>query len=172
MIRRSRVRILPSLLMHKPILSSLNDEVEERFWSYVFIKDNDQCWEWIGGGIRYGNFCIKRGDVFKAHRVSWVIANRREIPDEVFVCHSCDNGICVNPLHLFLGTPKDNTRDSMQKGRGIIGEKNGNAKLSEIDVENIRRILDIGLTQKSISDKYNVDPSTISLINSGKSWNY
>lgn len=164
--------------MHASIFHLLNEDVEDRFWSYVAVGDDDQCWHWIGGGIRYGNFCIiekgvkSKKKVLKAHRVSLVIAHRKEIPNDLFICHSCDNGLCVNPSHLFLGTPRDNTRDSMEKGRSIIGEMNGNAKLSEIDVENIRQLLDEGLTQKSISDKYNVDPSTISLINSRKSWDY
>jgi len=49
-----------------------------------------------------------------AHCASWKIHNG-EIQDDLWVLHSCDNKICVNPNHLFLGTSQDNQNDSIDK---------------------------------------------------------
>lgn len=69
-----------------------------------------------------------KGKTIGAHRYIWVI-NKGEIPVGMFVCHSCDNPTCVNIEHLFLGTPLDNMRDKISKGRLVTGNplktKNG-----------------------------------------------
>jgi hypothetical protein len=39
----------------------------------------------------------------------------------MFVCHSCDTPICVNPDHLFLDTPCGNQADMVKKGRARAG---------------------------------------------------
>jgi hypothetical protein len=70
------------------------------------------------------------GKIDGAHRASYRLY-LGEIPDGMFVMHSCDNPVCVNPSHLSLGTPMDNTRDMIRKGRDIEGRKIQGAKLSE-----------------------------------------
>lgn len=79
----------------------------------------------------------------RTHRAAWV-DNFGPIPKGLFVCHKCDNPSCINPEHLFLGTPKENTSDMIKKGRCVIGvhdnsgESNPNSILSEEDVRWIR----------------------------------
>lgn len=98
---------------------------EERFFEKV--EQTDACWNWTASksSVGYGMFRLTaETGMITAHRFSWMLHNRQPIPAGLFVCHRCDNRSCVRPDHLFLGTPKDNTIDMMQKGRWVgRGEK-------------------------------------------------
>jgi len=92
--------------------------VEKRFWGKV--QKTDSCWIWTGGtnGHGYGSLVIDHTGNHRiyAHRLSWII-HYGEILNGLQVLHKCDNPLCVNPEHLFLGTQKDNMDDMMAKGR-------------------------------------------------------
>jgi len=77
-----------------------------------------KCINWLGAtnGVGYGITWFNKKKEY-AHRVAYIKANG-EIPDGMFVCHSCDNPLCVNPKHLWLGTRSDNMKDMVKKGRG------------------------------------------------------
>jgi len=72
-----------------------------------------------------------------AHRAAWVIY-KGPIPNNVFVLHKCDVAPCVNPDHLYLGNHRQNMRDQVERGRSPKGEKNPAAKLSDVQVQEIR----------------------------------
>ena len=148
--------------------------VEERFWSKVDKKSKDECWEWTAGtDKRYGAFWItSEGRMCKAHRVSYEIKHG-PIPKGMKVCHHCDNTLCVNTKHLFLGTQEDNIMDAKNKGRlrnGIsVGSMHGCSKLTE---EQVNIILKDTRTHIKIAKDYNVERSTVSLIKQGKTWKH
>lgn len=82
---------------------------------------------------------------------------------------------CVNPKHLFLGTISDNIKDMWRKGRGKIpnnvGENNGNAKLTEKDIYEIRNTYKpYHYTQPKLAKKFNVSVSLIRSIVGNKLW--
>jgi HNH endonuclease len=89
------------------------------FWKRIQKVENG-CWLWTGskstgrcGG--YGNLKFN-GKTISAHRLAYILTYG-EIPDQQEVCHSCDDRLCCNPAHLFVGTHLENMRDMFKKGR-------------------------------------------------------
>ena len=79
--------------------------------------EHDKCWVWQGAskGNGYGNVRLGAKNI-TAHRYAYALFVG-EVPDDMDVCHTCDNRFCVNPDHLFLGSRKDNMVDCKEKGR-------------------------------------------------------
>lgn len=91
------------------------------------------CWTWKGAVNDYGyGIVYHEKKQYRAHRISWLI-HHGEDPGKSFVCHKCDNPICVNPDHLFLGFAKDNIQDMISKGR-YVGNCNTLSEEEIIDV--------------------------------------
>lgn len=147
------------------------DSVLRRFFSYIEVEESTGAWKWKGGKTSsgYGAFWFN-GKTVSAHRFAYKIING-PIPDRIQVCHKYehlgrDN---VNPGHLFLGTGFDNMRDAASKHRTAHGTKNGQCKLTEQDVAEIRK------SSKScliLSKEYGVSGAKISQIRRGVSWQH
>src|SRR6478735_525402 len=149
------------------------------FFNDRFIPEpNSGCWLWTGGWEAFGYGCIRKGPDKKhllAHRVSYEL-HKGPIPEGLWVCHKCDIPQCVNPDHLFLGTPRENALDMHQKGRAADnklhaarGDDKFNSKLTDADVKDI---LVSAASTKSLARKYKVVPSTISRIRKGIGWTH
>lgn len=141
----------------------------QKFWKRV--EKTDSCWLWTGmlsgnGYGQFGNF----GALKNAHRFAWEMANATPVPDGMYVCHSCDNKKCVNPAHLFIGTPRENTVDAAVKGLKPHGERHHNAKLTLDDVRSIRQLLSDGFSLRVIANQFSVSKSNISQIKRGLGW--
>ncbi len=155
---------------------SLDRETIERFWSKVRdTESRAQCWNWTAGrSNRYGAFSF-RGMLIRAHRFSYIL-HFGAIPQGRCVCHRCDNTLCVNPAHLFIGTQADNVTDMIHKHRQAEpplnrGSDNGMAKLDENKVSTIRSLYTTGrYSQQRLADLFNIDQTSISLIVRNKIW--
>jgi hypothetical protein len=128
----------------------------DRFWSKV--DQTDDCWVWTScrNPQGYGVFQVANTSVATAHRVAWVLANGRAVPDGMFVCHSCDNPPCVRPDHLFIGTHIDNVADMLAKGRHarVAGERHSQAKFTDREIQEVRVALAVGESVASVAARF------------------
>jgi len=134
-----------------------NKEYLDRLKARIEVNEND-CWEWRGykdadgyGAIRY------KGKVVRTHRLMYQLA----VADigGLHVCHHCDNPSCINPIHLFLGTHKDNMHDAMRKSRLSIvktSADNFNAKLTLEAVVKYRKLYQSGATIDAVMELANL----------------
>jgi len=150
----------------------------ERFIEKIKIDDVLGCWVWLGGTHgssathNYGEFRTDEGKTATAH----IWAYKRfigPIPAGLYCCHRCDNPLCANPYHLFLGTQKENIADAAEKGRLSGWEKrNGTAKLNPDKVKLMRRLWKNGFSLDTIKRKFFVDTKTAWSVVSGKTWKH
>lgn len=150
------------------VITGLKKSLPEKL---AFLSTHDEtsgCTLWTGsvwGG--YGVFKHK-GASLKAHRVAYELAHG-ELPAGMVVCHRCDQPLCINPDHLFIGTQKENIQDMVHKGRGPNrhGARNGRAVLTEDDVRYIRQSTE---TQASMAVRFGVTQAVISKAKLGQTW--
>jgi hypothetical protein len=151
-----------------------------RFRSFYTELDFDKCWEWGGSVDRenYGTFNLSFGDVYalnhnfprqtRAHRFAYalkypfVYLNNKKL----LVCHRCDNPLCVNPHHLFMGTDKDNAVDKAKKNR------TGRNKLLRSDIILIRKLYEQGYSCTEIAKRFPVGRQHIQKIVTNTKWTW
>ena len=151
----------------------LTEKQIKNFWKKVDIRGEEDCWEWSGAKARgYGQVSLNSKNQY-AHRISAYLAGMSL--DGLFVCHTCDTPVCVNPNHLFVGSALDNMRDMARKGRGssLRGEKANGVKLSEAEVLKIRALYTSeGGTYKDLADLFGVSATHIRGLILRKVWKH
>ena len=129
-------------------------------------KEGGACWLWSGccGKDGYGVMGVGRKQK-RAHRMAYECFVG-EIPDGMLVCHTCDVPRCVNPEHLFLGMPKDNTADMVKKGRKYIipRELHHQSKLTSEQVKELVSLRSSGRKLRELADMYGISFATVSQI--------
>jgi hypothetical protein len=114
------------------------------------------------------------GETHSASRLSY-LAFVGPVKFNHYVLHRCDIGGCINPNHLFQGTPQDNVLDAIAKGRFRLnraGEGSTRAKLTEVKVKRIKAMILAGVPLKNIAIEFGVSPPCISDIKTGNSWGW
>lgn len=151
----------------------LSDEVlRERAQQRLREKSNQMpngCLEWTGfkNDKGYGITTYGWGRNVTAHRLAYALAHNLKIPFDGTICHKCDNRSCVNPEHLFRGTPADNNRDRDAKLRNARGERHGRRKLSADQVLQIRAD---PRSHQEIAEHYGVHKVYVSRLKTRGTW--
>lgn len=130
------------------------------------------CWLWTAATTRggYGEFGLG-GKMVKAHRVAFTLAYGQPT---ACVLHRCDVRACVRPSHLFGGTKAENNSDRATKGRSADqrGERHPNARLTEVKVREIKRLLHEGQKPRELGPLFGVDEATVYDIRAGRAWTH
>jgi hypothetical protein len=152
----------------------LDENLIERFKSNILEPIFTSCMLWLGPkDVKgYGAVFFRRNGKFIkyfAHRISYHLSNG-PVPTDKCVCHSCDNPLCVNPNHLWLGTLSENSMDRVRKGRSF---KATSAMPHAILNEAMAiAILKDPRPQKSIAKEYSISRENVGSIKLGKTWKY
>jgi hypothetical protein len=130
------------------------------------------CVEWTGPRNRKGygvtknknspiRSCRSRSST-TAHRAAW-IERYGPVPAGIHVAHACDNPSCVNTDHLFLATPLENVKDTLEKGR---------RRYCILNPEKVRDIRASSLRTKTLAEIYKISPCIISAVRNRKRWQH
>lgn len=152
----------------QPSLQDLNELLDRIFRDTT--GDENGCWVWTGSGGQYGRMTFK-GQSLSLHRLSYELY-KGPIPADLLVMHTCDNPRCINPFHLKLGTPADNTADMMTKGR-YVQAVYGQPRMRWLTPENVRSIrqsLQEGVTRAKVARQFGVSWTTVDRIEKGLMW--
>ena len=139
----------------------------------TYQKDKKGCWIVAShkpGKNGYPRLTYK-GKVDTASRVMYQIVNGN-IPAKRFVLHTCDNRMCINPKHLYLGTFYQNMYDMVKRNRQNRGEDRPLAKLTNNNVLKIKRLFLKGLSNIEIGLRFKVSRHTINDIRMKRAWNH
>lgn len=144
----------------------------EKLISHSKIDRLTGCWNWQKS-TKHGYAVTSKQNVqVLAHREMLKFKTGLNPDKNISACHECDNPKCINPLHLFWGTPKENTQDMYSKNRQPDFKKlaRNRSKLNQEDVFKIRELRKNGEELKSIAAKFNVSFQTVSRICLNKRW--
>lgn len=134
------------------------------FWMNFRHDPVTDCLVWKGKPDRHGYGRVRIAGAGSTevgpHKMAWLF-KRGSIPTGLNVLHKCDNPLCGNVEHLYLGTQADNAKDARDRNR--IGLQ----KLTWKDVEEIRNS---DLSNKELAAKYTMHSNSIGKVRRGETW--
>jgi hypothetical protein len=135
---------------------------DERSKFEQYVLKGAGCWLWTGTKDKdgYGLFSYSK-KMHRAH-VKALEFDGRPVPAGMYGCHHCDNPSCVNPGHLYPGTPSQNARDAVDRGRAH--------RKTKLSAEQVRAIRSAEGTHEAIAKCFGVSRANVSLIREGKTW--
>lgn len=165
--------------MSRGVFSHFNDgrprvrPTAERFEEKYIPEPNSGCFLWLSyvGTNGYASFHVNKVGDRRANRVAWELY-RGPIPDGMHVLHKCDNRVCVNPDHLFLGTHLDNMRDMKAKGRLIVAPitKGEASPLHKLTLLQAKEIKYSSVSYTKLAAKFCVSVAAVQKIKHNKMW--
>lgn len=144
----------------------------ERIENLIFYSPCG-CWYWLGNLNEHLRAKMTiNGRSCAVSRVMYTLF-KSDIPEGLCALHTCDNPMCVNPYHLFLGTKKDNTHDMLKKGRSnsARGSKSGNSKLTDNQVIQIRQLKG-KMTLAKIGEQFGITKENVWYIHRNHTWRH
>jgi hypothetical protein len=140
---------------------------EERFWSKVDKSGPvpphrprlGKCWLWTGYRLPFGQGTLRIGGRSGRHHPAPRI-------------HKCDNPSCVRASHLFLGTPRDNVHDMLDKGRGRTVPPQRKTRLTAAEVREIRALRASGTGAETIARRFQISVYSTRDIVARRTWKH
>lgn len=149
----------------------------DRLWSKIDVRSENECWVWQGAKTTAGYGVIRINYILKyAHRLTWMLHYKSDIPKKGQICHTCDNPPCCNPAHLFLGSQADNMKDAANKGR--IKEKvhrgitHHTTHLKEKDIRKIRHLGQTDIPHQEIGNYFGISRMSVNDIIHKRTWQH
>ena len=161
-----------------------DDAILRRFLSKVDIRGKDECWNWTACTDKYGYGLFRLNNVnptVAAHQVAYFVKHG-ELPKfnetgaPLLVCHTCDNSLCCNPEHLYLGTYSDNINDAYARGKRAHIDRNPRKTACKRSSFNAKGILAVramkgkGKSRDAVAAIFGVSGTTITRIWNSKEY--
>lgn len=160
-------------------VEEVKSKTPERFWEKIKFGEPDECWEWQRcrrGSNWYGCFLhLNKEGIYRnigAHRYLYIQLFGSITNKKLLVLHTCDNPICCNPNHLWLGTHRNNMDDKVLKDRQQKGSNVNTSKLTRDKVLLIRERLSVGDSQRKLAKFFGVKHTSIGQIGRRTSWKH
>ena len=159
----------------------MNESILDYVKARVRVDASTGCWIWLGasnGGRSPRPYMSRNGRKALLVYRELFAELHGEIPPGVNICHTCDNGMCCNPAHLWSGTQTDNMRDCAGKGRHCSvsrpdrvprGERQAKAKLTEDQVREIRSTTE---SMPQVAARMGIHWGTAYAVRRGKIWKH
>ena len=125
--------------------------------------DPENCWIWQGYSNKDGRGRVWiQNKQWLAPHISWMLAYGVMVPYGVQVQHHCDRADCVNPLHLTLGAPLQNSQDALRRHRRPV----------KLTPELVKALRQSQLSDTKWARLCECDPRTIQMARSGQTWRF